>query len=53
MKCKHKKIVLIGGNPNYNTDSELKRIVCGECGCNITRKIDPNFPTEYIYSESS
>jgi hypothetical protein len=54
MKCKHKKIVLIGGgHPDYHTDSKLKRIVCGECGCNMTRKIDPEHPTEYIYLESN
>jgi hypothetical protein len=48
--CKHKKIVLIGGgNPDYSTGESLKKIVCGQCGCSMTRKIDPRFPSEYIY----
>jgi hypothetical protein len=51
--CKHKKILLFGGNPDYPTDTTLKRIVCGQCGCSMTRKIDPSFSSEYIYVEVS
>jgi hypothetical protein len=49
--CKHKKIVLIGGgNPDYSTGESLKKIVCGQCGCSMTRKHDLD-SYEYIYVE--
>jgi transcription elongation factor Elf1 len=52
--CKHKKIVLIGGgNIDYSTGDSLKKIICGQCGCSMTRKIDPSFSSEYIYVEVS
>jgi hypothetical protein len=51
--CKHKKIVLIGGgDPDYSTGESLRKIVCGQCGCSMTRKDDPN-SYEYIYVEAS
>ena len=41
--CKHKTIVLIA------YDDSIQRIICEQCGCAMTRKIDPNFPSEYMY----
>jgi transcription elongation factor Elf1 len=41
--CKHKKIVLIASGDS------IQKIICEQCGCSMTRKIDPSFPSEYMY----
>jgi hypothetical protein len=45
--CKHKRILLVGGRDGES----LKAIKCEQCGCSMTRRPDPNFPTEYMYIE--
>jgi hypothetical protein len=45
--CKHKRILLVGGRDGES----LRAIKCEQCGCSMTRRPDPNFPTEYVYIE--